>query len=306
VVASDGENAVSEAACFICGGKSFRPSGSDYQQCVDCGHETLLAGSRQGFIVNDPLTPDNVKSQSGLDRFKNAVLSQFDPTPPANAHWVDVGSASGKYLYQNRHRYSHSVGLEITAEAVQFSRVSLNLNIVEDADALPQAIHVATAWHSLEHFPAAELGRLLGILNKAMNEKSRFIVSVPNAGSRQYKWFGSAYAFFDVPHHLHQFSQKSLDLLMARHGFIGVESVVSWPYNVFGYTQGLLNLLTGTHNYLYYRLKRKSLKPSLWLDLLHVPLLPLLVPTGAALAFLDSFNLTSQGVITKCYKRDSS
>lgn len=279
---------------------------ADYCRCKTCGHEVLVSAHSQGFIVNDPLNKSDVKRWTRLDRFKQKVLRQFDPSPPHGAQLVDVGSASGKFLFQNRNRYTRVFGIEITPEALIFSRDVLGLSVVEDVLRIPGNTHVATAWHSLEHFPADALNSVLEKLASGMPSGARFIVSVPNASSLQYRWFGRSFAFFDVPNHLHQFSQNSLDRLMARFGFRRLTTVASWPYNSFGYTQGLLNVLTGTHNYLYYRLKRRSLKASIWLDLVHVVLLPALVPVGWIMGLFDAFSLNSQGVITACYEKNHS
>jgi SAM-dependent methyltransferase len=294
------------AACFICGGRTFDARTPVYRRCVACGHETLTGGQAQGYIVNDPLSERDAKRWTGLDRFKRNILHRFDPHPPAGAQWVDVGSASGKYLYQNRDRYARAVGLEITPEALAFSRNVLGLNVLEHVAEIPMGTHIATAWHSLEHFPVEALENVLGTLARGMSAGAHFVVSVPNAASRQYRWFGSAFAYFDVPHHLHQFSPQSLDRLLSRFGFTRIATVSSWPYNAFGYTQGLLNIITRTHNYLYYRLKRRSLRPSLWLDLAHVALLPVLVPLGWGLAMVDALRSESQGVITACYEKNRS
>lgn len=295
---------MSSQGCFICGCPELKDRGASYRRCGRCGHETLRDGQVQGYIINDPLSMDDADTRTGLDRFKDRVLRRFDPAPPPDAQWVDVGSASGKYLHQNRSLYSRSLGLEITPSAVEFSRNVLGLEIVEDMKDLPKAVHVVTAWHSLEHFPAAELERLLHVLVAACDEKSRFILSVPNAASRQYRWFGDAYPFYDVPNHLHQFTPESLERLMGRFGFAKMEDAVSWPYNTFGYVQGLLNLMTGEHNYLYYRLKRRSRKASVWQDAMNAILLPVVAPVGILLGVLDAFNPKSQGVITACYKKD--
>ena len=106
-----------------------------------------------------------------------------------------------------------------------------------------------------------------------------------------------------MPNHIHQFTPTSLDQLLARFGYKPISTIASWPYNTFGYTQGLLNILTGSHNYLYYLLKRQSLQPKPLLDLVNALLLPILVPTGWILGLLDTLNLKSQGVITACYEK---
>jgi len=297
---------LNDSSCFICGSVRFDPRTFAYRRCKECGHETLIGGQSQGYIVNDPLSEDDIKNWTGLDRFKQRVMLQFDPNPPQGAQWVDIGSSSGKYLYQNRNRYTNAFGLEITPEALNFSRNVLGLSVFEDVARLPKNIHVATAWHSLEHFPVIALVNVLEVIASSMSSGAHFIISVPNASSRQYLWFGRSFAFFDVPNHLHQFSPQSLDRLMARFGFRHIATVPSWPYNSFGYIQGLLNILTGTHNYLYYRIKRRSLHSSLLLDIVNASLLPIMVPIGFILGLLDSIFQNGQGVITACYKKNHS
>lgn len=301
---TDGKNALTGPACFICGGTLYPARTSAYQRCGTCGHEILTEDQSQSYIVNDQLSQKEIKRWTQLDKFKRRVLFRCDPKPPHDAQWVDVGSASGKYLYQNQNRYAQAQGLEITPEALAFSRNVLGLNIVQDVDQVMANTHVATAWHSLEHFPVSALEKVLSTLAAGMTTRARFIVSVPNANSFQYRWFRNSYAFFDVPNHLHQFTPQSLDRMMARFGFKLTSKFASWPYNTFGYTQGLLNRFTGTHNYLYYRVKRRCIKPSLRLDLLHVMLLPFLVPIGWCLGVLDAMRLESQGVITVCYEKN--
>lgn len=289
--------------CFICGGGNFGQVTEAYRKCLQCGHETLVAGNDQSFMLNDPLSKDDVVRLSRLDRFKQAVLQRFDPAPHPDALWVDVGSASGKYLFQNRQRYARAIGLEVTPCAIEFSRSVLGLEILEDAGKLPGQIHVATAWHSLEHFPAEALEYTLDALRLRLPLGGCVIVSVPNAASHQYRWFRSAYAFFDVPGHLHQFSPASLDRLMERHSFRRQALVTSWPYNVFGYVQSLLNVATGRHNYLYLRLKRKSAVASWGEDVLNGCLLPLVLPLGWMMGALDAVRPAQQGVITACYEK---
>ena len=254
-------------------------------------------------MVNDNLSEKEARRVTSLDRFKAHTLSFFD-IGIVRKQLLDIGSGSGKFLYHNAGRYSRATGIEITSESLQFSRQVLALDIVEDIQDVPGEISTATAWHSLEHIPEQRLLALLDGLSSKMPAGGRLIVSVPNRASWQYRWFGHAYAYYDVPNHLHQFTPGSLGRLMQRFGFHQVATVSSWPYNTFGYTQGLLNMLTHTHNYLYYRLKRGSGKPSLLLDAANGLLLILVVPAGWLFGWLDSQNLQRQGVITTCFEKN--
>ncbi len=288
--------------CFICGGQQFSQRTPEYLRCTACGHETLIATESQGFIVNDPLSLRDAQQVSDLDRFKAATLARFDGSRPKD-QLLDIGSASGKFLYLNQQRYQRAVGLEITPAALQFSRDVLKLDIREDIASVPPDTSVATAWHSLEHIPERTLDHILMTLSETMKVGARLVVSVPNADSIQYRLFGQSYAYFDVPNHLHQFSVASLQQLLQKYGFVQVEAIRSRPYNTFGFIQGLLNVATGTHNYLYYRLKRRSQKPSIKLDLIHALLLPVVVPIGGLLGWLEGWSKNSQSVITACFEK---
>ena len=288
--------------CFICGGIEFESPTEEYRRCKHCGHEVLLDPQTQCFIINDNLCEKEARRMTGLDRFKASVLSLFD-SGMERKQLLDIGSASGKFLYHNAARYSRATGIEITPESLKFSRQVLGLEIIEDMKKLPDKISVATAWHSLEHIPEQPLLELLDGLSSKMVVGGRLIVSIPNAASWQYRWFGTAYAYFDVPNHLHQFTPDSLGQLMQRFGFQHVATVSSWPYNTFGYTQSLLNIMTHTHNYLYYRLKRRSRKPSIPLDIANGLLLIFFVPVGWLLGLVDAVNLKHQGVITACFEK---
>ena len=288
--------------CFICQGTTFAHVTSEYRRCVACGHETLVAGERQTFILNEPLSAAHAQRGSALERFQGGVLDRF-AAGRSRRLLVDIGSGSGGFLSQQRDKFDRHCGLEITPAAVDFSRSALGLTMATSMDEIAGPIDVATAWHSLEHFPTAALERLLAQLAQKMPAGGLFLVSVPNNASFQYRIFRRRYAFFDVPNHLHQFSPDSLRRILRAHGFEPRASVLSWPYNVFGYTQALLNVLMPEHNYLYYRLKRGRPSRSGLLDALGLLLLPVVVPFAIVFSLADVIFPEKQGVLTYAFEK---
>jgi hypothetical protein len=306
VVSFDGEDAVmrNDVFCFICGCTEFANKTIDYRKCLSCGHEILLSSGDQGFIINDVLSEKEVRRLAGLDHFKIQASLYFD-TNIDKKLLLDIGSASGKFLLHNAWRYERAIGIEITPESMFFSREVLGLEIVREIGEVSDNVSFATAWHSLEHIPQEDLCLLIEVLFQKMSLGGRFLVSVPNSASWQYQWFGRKFAYYDVPNHLHQFTPNTLAQLMQRYGFNYVATINSWEYNTFGYTQSLLNALTNTHNYLYYRLKRKNLKPSIGLDIANGLLLAICVPFGWLFGLIDAMNLKRQGVITACFQKNT-
>ncbi len=290
--------------CFICGSNFMQKSTPDYIRCTVCGHEILARTNEQGFILNDHLSETAVKQITGLDKFKSKTLELFDQNKNRDL-LLDIGSASGKFLLLNKNRYFRAIGIEITPEAVKFSKEILKLNVVGTIEEVDPNIDTATAWHTLEHIPSEDLVHLLKELSRRLSPDGRIVVSVPNAASRQYLWFGKHWAYYDVPNHLHQFTPKSLQILMGKFGFKLIKNIPSWPYNTFGFIQALLNVTTGTHNYLYYRLKRRSIQPSFSMDVANMLLLIAWIPVGWFFSLTDMIDKNRQGVITACFEKNS-
>ncbi|MDO8541470.1 MAG: class I SAM-dependent methyltransferase [Opitutaceae bacterium] len=288
---------IAHAGCFICGGTTFDQVTPAYRRCTACGHETLEATDAQAYIINDPLDADAVRRPSSLDRFQAAILEKFS-AGRRRRQLVDIGSGSGKFLLHHGRGFARATGVEITPDAVNFSRNTLGLEIVGDIADIDSEIDVVTAWHSLEHFPPAPLLSLFDRMRTRVAADGCVIVSVPNAASFQYRIFRRHFAFFDVPSHLQQFTPDSLARLFAAHGFVLTAAAISWPYNAFGYTQALLNCVMPGHNYAYYRLKRGRPRASLARDLAVFALLPLAVPLGVLLSLIDAAFPARQGVLT--------
>lgn len=288
--------------CFICQGEDFTPFTPSYRRCRGCGHETRVGPGAGAGMLNDPLSAANARRVSALDRFQDAEVERFG-RGARDGLWVDVGSGSGKLLARNRGRFARHCGVEITPAAVEFSRRELGLDIVPDIGDVRGEIAFATAWHSLEHFPTGALEALLATLRDRMPAGAHLVVSVPNGGSWQYRLLRGHYAFLDVPNHPQQFTAESLRRLLAAHGFMPAATVISWPYNVFGWAQGFLNLVLPGHNYLYYRLKRGAPSQSRLQDAAGWCLLPLAALLGLGLGLLEAARPDRQGVLTCCFAR---
>jgi SAM-dependent methyltransferase len=286
-----------KTACFICHGTSFDQLTPQYHRCLQCGHETIAAPATQSLMLNEPLSTEDAKRTSALVRFQGGVLDRL-LAGHSRRLLVDIGSGSGKFLFQQRRNFGRHYGVEITPAAIAFSREALGLTIVTSLAEVEGEIDAATAWHSLEHFPAAALESLLADLSAKMPAGARLIVSVPNGASFQYRLFRGCYAFFDVTNHPQQFTPDSLGRLLAAHGFFRTHTVVSWPYNFFGYAQALLNLVMPGHNYAYQRLKRSVPSRSAALDVAAGILLLMAAPVALLLGLMDAIFRSKQGVLT--------
>ena len=293
------------ASCFICGGGRRVPSTRDYLACLDCGHEVLRGGQSQTFMINDKIDPSRRPKPDLLVRFQSSVVEK---ARKSRRLLVDIGSGSGKFLFHNRAAFASLLGVEVTPENVRYATEVLGLPVRTSLpDDLP-APSVVTFWHSLEHIPVEAMDAILGKLSGACDAESRVVISVPNNRSLQYQWFREGYAYYDAPNHLHQFSPQSLDRLMRRHGFKKTKTFFSPAYIVFGYVQGVLNLIMPIHNYFYYRSKRGAdfgfSRPKLTLlDFINSIMLIVAIPISLILSLADFLLSQRRGVLTTCYRK---
>lgn len=289
--------------CQVCGCELLTRR-FDYLKCVSCGHETLAASVGQTIINNDRTSLDAATRFDLVERFKRRTLLRWIGNGPRKSV-LDFGSASGKFLHHCRAFADQVTGVEIAPDAVAFSRDILGLDIHQSLDAVADQFDVITAWHSLEHVPDAKLVAVMAGIVEHLGSEGRLVLSVPNADSMQMWLYGRGYAFYDVPNHQCQFTQRSLDILLGRFGLCRCDSTMSTEYIVFGHLQGFLNLLSRNHNYVYYRLKRESIEPRLLADVASALFLAIYVVPAVLLSLLETLVPAKRGVITACYKKTS-
>ena len=296
----------SKDECFICSGKLIPDSGGNaYVKCSNCGHEILRENKEQKHIINDILSEEEISRFDILDRFRKKML---DSCSESHDFLLDIGSASGKFLYNNKDQFGHYAGIEITPECIRFSSEVLKLNIKTSISEINEAPTVVTFWHSLEHLPEGEINRIFSHISNLSDHKTGIIVSVPNNNSLQYKLFAEDYAFYDLPNHIHQFSSDSLNRLLETFGFDRVHIFRSYAYNIFGYLQGFMNKCNVIHNYLYSRKKRgltfnMSRESLFFLDLYNYVLALFFSLPAIIFSIYDSVFLENGGVITSCYSK---
>jgi DNA-directed RNA polymerase subunit RPC12/RpoP len=294
------------STCPICQGE-LKPSKTEhYIACKSCNHEVLVSGQEQTIMVNDDLDYHKIiKADSNV----KAQLKCLIEIGVGSDFLIDMGSGSGKFLYHSKQNFSQVMGIEISEKSFKFATETLDLRI---QSVLPEKIDgqlsAVTFWHSLEHIPAENFKEIFQSIYTLSSYDSKVVISVPNAKSLQYSLFKKGYAYYDVPNHLHQFSSKSLDLLMEDFGFEFISSHKMPVYNLFGYMQGWLNNFIAPQNFLYYSLKRnykyneftRLRKTKLVFSIL---LSGIFLPLSFLFTIYDQLNSNRAGVITRCYAK---
>ncbi|MDO8804362.1 MAG: class I SAM-dependent methyltransferase [Elusimicrobiota bacterium] len=204
---------------------------------------------------------------------------------------MDIGSGRGFMLYylKKYYGYTRAAGIQISRNAVEFSRNRLGLEIYDkDLLELPldnARFEVITMWHVLEHLtgPDKYIEKISGLLG----ERGKLIIEVPNFNSWTRVFTRGRWLSLDLKHHLTFFTPESLTLMLERHGF-AVETVhtFSLEYSVFTSLQSIVSWLTNSDHDFFTWLQGGDFTPRIiFHSLLFVALSPLCFLINALLYF---------------------
>jgi 2-polyprenyl-3-methyl-5-hydroxy-6-metoxy-1,4-benzoquinol methylase len=155
----------------------------------------------------------------------------------------------------------------------------------------PDSFDVVTMWHSLEHTPHP--ADVLSAVQKVLKPGGILFVSVPNIDSLQARTGGNYWTYLDVPHHLCHFTPRGLEPLLRKSGLKLQHAFrFSAEYDLFGWYQTLLNVVSRSHNYFYNSRKKRRLDQSYlrfptWTKSV-TAVGPLLLPFAAVAAMIAS------------------
>ncbi len=135
---------------------------------------------------------------------------------------VDAGCGLGGFLHHIRaDPRARVLGVEQAPEAVAYAQDKLGLEVRQGhAEALPfddESVDVVTLWHVLEHSVAPR--KALAEARRVLRPGGVLAVEVPSGSSWLGALFGRYWFFLQPPTHLHLFSPRALERLLAEEGF---------------------------------------------------------------------------------------
>jgi SAM-dependent methyltransferase len=135
---------------------------------------------------------------------------------------LDVGCGSGAFLKEMKQRGVDAAGFEFSADAAACARDASGAEVragasLGEAGYTPGSFDVITLFHLLEHVPAPYT--LIADVRRLLSPNGCLIVQVPNIQSWQARLFGSRWYGLDVPRHVVNYSNRSLERLLRECGF---------------------------------------------------------------------------------------
>lgn len=138
---------------------------------------------------------------------------------------LEIGCASGAFLHEMASKGWQVEGIEFSEGPAQAARAlgyKVQSGALEEASAPQRPVDLVVGWMVLEHLhdPIACLLKL----REWTNPGARLVVSVPNAGSLEFRIFRDRWYALQVPTHVNHFSVHTLGKVLEAGGW-SVESV---------------------------------------------------------------------------------
>ena len=248
---------VEDVACNLCGSKKrehlFTKKGFRLVRCCEC---------RLAYIANPP-DAEGIKSiytassnyhdqllDSGSDEYQRQrrtahqhmqMLRRFRPDP-SGMLLLDIGCSSGIFLGEARSTGMVCMGAELSPDTAAFAQRHFNLPVHQgdwrDAGFADASFDVVTLFDVIEHLPDP-LQELKG-LHRIVKPGGLLLLSTPDIDGlfpRASYPLANKLDYWphpEPPHHLFQFSQKTLTAMVEKAGFTvegGKHTSIDLSYN---------------------------------------------------------------------------
>lgn len=215
-------------------------------KCLNCSHlytNPRVVESKIGPYYDNPDYISHTNDNASLfgqvyqrlrDINLKRKLSYVNKVFQNSGDVLDYGCGTGQFLNTLVNDDKSVLGVEINEgareQAQKYAPVFSSISEVQTR------LEVITMWHVLEH--VYDLRGLLGEFKKRLIPGGHLIVAVPNPESFDAQHYGMHWAAWDVPIHIHHFTQRSVKTLMESEGFSLVDVI---PMNMDSYYISLLS-----------------------------------------------------------------
>jgi 2-polyprenyl-3-methyl-5-hydroxy-6-metoxy-1,4-benzoquinol methylase len=242
---------IAAACCPNCGLLSSKVYISQVKDLVHgmAGTWNLLECTGCGLIFTDPMIPESIigdyypndySPYSGAGKTGRHPIFKFfqwliklpytfrfgqpgyHPKPFGEGRLLEVGCGSGGEIQKMSAMGWKCTGVEISQLAVDQARRTCPSSefiqgIIDDIKVQKQ-FDLIIMHHVLEHLHRPK--DVINTCNKLLRKSGRLVISLPNIGSIEARFFGKKWMGLEIPRHLVHFRESVLENLLVESGFL--------------------------------------------------------------------------------------
>lgn len=132
---------------------------------------------------------------------------------------LDIGCGTGHFLHACQNKGWNIHGMELDPNTAKKASELTGISIYPKLDSIPekQVFQIITLWHVLEH--VYELHEYFAFFQKALDQKGKLLIALPNCHSYDAHFFKEYWAAYDVPRHIYHFTPKTIQYIAKQYGF---------------------------------------------------------------------------------------
>lgn len=227
--------------CCLCGSDSPRPykdltdrfSGQQFQlaMCTQCGlvysawrpsmAELPLYYPHDYEAYQQPMEEMTSAHAWHVNRMWEMQVDYVERFKPSRGRLLDIGCATGEFLFTAKKRGWQVQGLEMIKQTAQIARQRFNLDVtigtIETAELPDNSFDAITLWDVLEHLP--DPVDALHRCQRLLKRDGIILMSIPNLASFDRYLLGRSWIGWDAPRHFTLFTTGTLKEAFAKAGF---------------------------------------------------------------------------------------
>ena len=226
-------------ACALCGQRTTSPlvvrKGFQVVRCRTCSLVYVSPRPRRqreidALYTNRKYSTGQVSHAINASRMREARwrLDQVEKQAPARGRLLDVGCSAGSFLLAARDRGWDVQGIDVSPDAVEHAAEVHGLDVrvatLEDARFPAGSFDVITLFECIEHM--LHPSRALDAAGALLTDGGLLVITTPNVDGfvprSTYQLLGRTIGAWEhptPPHHLYQFSRRTLEAMLRKTGF---------------------------------------------------------------------------------------
>jgi len=200
-------------------------------RCPECGHaiadlrvtdEELWEIYRKEYFFGEEYS-DYVADRAILEENFKLRLRSLRPflRPERHRRLLEIGSAYGFFLAVARSEFESVQGIDITEDGVRHAHEVLGLNVIQkdllQHDFGQEKFDVVCLWDTIEHLRAPH--RYIEKAASLVQRGGLIAITTGDIDSLNARFKKASWRLIHPPSHMHYFTRKSLERLLANHGF---------------------------------------------------------------------------------------